>query len=80
VLAGTESALREDGAMLGEAERARIEAGVASLRELSRGEDHRAIKDGIEALGAATAAFAQERMNRSIRSALAGHRLDEIEL
>ena len=80
VLAATESALREDGAMLGEAERARIEAGVASLRELSRGEDHRAIKDGIEALGAATAAFAQERMNRSIRSALAGHRLDEIEL
>ncbi|GAB4180120.1 MAG: Fe-S protein assembly chaperone HscA [Rhodocyclaceae bacterium] len=80
VMEATESALNEDGALLGAAERARIEAALASLRARSAGTDHRAIKAAIEALNEATAEFAAARMNRSIRAALAGHRLDELKL
>ncbi|GAB4443897.1 MAG: Fe-S protein assembly chaperone HscA [Rhodocyclaceae bacterium] len=80
VMEATESALNEDGALLGAAERARIEGALASLRARSAGTDHRAIKAAIEALNEATAEFAAARMNRSIRAALAGHRLDELKL
>ena len=40
--------------------------------------DHQAIKEAVEALARGTEEFAARRMDRSVRSALAGRRLDEI--
>ncbi|MDX9838741.1 MAG: Fe-S protein assembly chaperone HscA [Azoarcus sp.] len=78
VIEATEQALVKDGQLLNEAERARIDEVLASLRSLRDGVDHRAIKAGIDALAKATDEFAAQRMDSSIRSALAGHKIDEI--
>ncbi|AWI81016.1 Fe-S protein assembly chaperone HscA [Parazoarcus communis] len=78
VIEATEQALLKDGQLLDEAERAQIDEVLARLRSLRDGEDHRAIKAGIEALAKATDEFAARRMDSSIRSALAGHKIDEI--
>ncbi len=51
---------------------------IAALSEQARGDDHAAIKSSIEALGHATDEFAARRMDRSIRAALAGRRIDEL--
>jgi molecular chaperone HscA len=78
VIEATEHALDQDGDLLDGSERGAIERVVANLRVLMEGRDHRVVKRGIEELNAATASFAAQRMNRSIRKALAGHRVDEI--
>ena len=51
---------------------------LAALREVRNGTDHRAVKAGIDALARATDEFAARRMDSSIRSALTGHKIDEI--
>ncbi len=78
VIEATEHALEQDGDLLEATERSAIERVVASLRAQIEGRDQRAIKRGIEELNSTTAAFAAQRMNRSIRKALAGQRVDEI--
>ncbi len=80
VIEATEHALERDGQLLDGEERAAIDAAVTRLRELRAGTDHRAIKSGIDALARATDEFAARRMDNSIRSALAGHKVDELEL
>jgi molecular chaperone HscA len=61
-----------------EAERASLEGGIASVEAARRGEDHRALKAAVEALNRASEPFAGRRMDRSVSSALAGRRLDEV--
>ncbi|QDF97397.1 Fe-S protein assembly chaperone HscA [Azoarcus sp. DD4] len=80
VIEATEQALAADGGLLNAAERAAIDAAIAALRDLRAGTDHRAIKAGIDALTRATDEFAARRMDNSIRSALAGHKVDEFEV
>ncbi|NMG35184.1 Fe-S protein assembly chaperone HscA [Azoarcus sp. TTM-91] len=80
VVEATEQALAKDGQLLNEQERAEIEAAIARLRALAQGQDHRAIKAGIDALARATDEFAARRMDNSIRAALAGQKVDEIEV
>jgi len=80
VIEATEQALAKDGHILDAGERAEIDAAIARLRELRAGSDHRAIKTGIDAFARATDEFAARRMDNSIRSALAGHKVDELEL
>ncbi|MBS0511761.1 MAG: Fe-S protein assembly chaperone HscA [Proteobacteria bacterium] len=80
VIEATEQAIAKDGALLSADERATIEQSIATLRELCSGKDHRAIKSGIDALARATDGFAARRMDNSIRSALAGHKVDEFEV
>lgn len=80
VIEATEQALAADGGLLDAAERAAIDAAIAALRDLRAGTDHRAIKAGIDALTRATDEFAARRMDNSIRSALAGHKVDEFEV
>ena len=80
VIEATEHALEKDGALLDAQERCAIDAAIATLRSLRAGTDHRAIKAGIDALGRATDDFAARRMDNSIRSVLAGHKVDELEL
>jgi molecular chaperone HscA len=80
VIEATEHALEQDGALLSDDERALIVQSIAKLRSLCAGLDHRAIKTGIAALARATDDFAARRMDNSIRSALAGHKIDEFEI
>ncbi len=78
MLLATRSALAADGDLLGADERAAIDALLARLEALRDDENHHAIDDAVEALAKGTEAFAAERMNRGIRQALAGRRVDQI--
>ena len=80
VIEATEQALGKDGRLLTPAERAQIDAAIAHLRVLREGDDDRAIKAGIDAFARTTDEFAARRMDDSIRGALAGHKVDELEL
>ncbi|MGZ9058567.1 MAG: Hsp70 family protein, partial [Burkholderiaceae bacterium] len=71
-------ALKSDGDLLAPEERATIEKLLYALSESARGDDHAAIKLSIDALARATDEFAARRMDRSIRAALAGRRIDEL--
>ncbi len=75
-----EQALRADGELITDNERARIDTAVAELQGLREGDDHLAIKAGIERLSQATDEFAARRMDKSIRAALAGRNVNEISL
>ncbi|MFO0681786.1 MAG: Fe-S protein assembly chaperone HscA [Sandaracinus sp.] len=72
VLMATEKALREDGDLLSEAERARIDAAIADVRKAHSGSDPKRLLASIDALDGATHDFAGRRMDRSIQKALAG--------
>ncbi|HEX6019771.1 MAG TPA: Fe-S protein assembly chaperone HscA [Burkholderiaceae bacterium] len=74
----TRSALAADGDLLGEAERAVIDRRVDELLAVRTGDDSAAIRAAIDALADATEGFAALRMNRSIRSALTGRRVEEV--
>ncbi len=79
MLLATNAALAADGDLLSADERAAIDALLAQLDQI-RGEstDHRVIIAAVEALAEGTEAFAAERMNRGIRQALAGRRVEEV--
>jgi molecular chaperone HscA len=74
----TRSALAADGELLSSEERGTIEAQVADTERIARSDDHRAIDDAVKALADGTEAFAALRMNRGIRAALAGKRVEEV--
>ncbi|MGL1833829.1 Fe-S protein assembly chaperone HscA [Rhodocyclaceae bacterium SMB388] len=80
VLEATTHALEKDGELLDPKERERIDAAMSALTTLKTGGDHRAIKTGIDALAATTDEFAARRMDKSIRSALTGRKVNEIEV
>ncbi len=78
VLEALHSALAADGdELLDEAERNAIDAAAKLLDEQRRGDDYRAIKRAIEVVEKASSTYVERRMNRSIRKAMAGHKLDE---
>jgi len=74
----TTRALETDGDLLSADERAAVEALMASVREVAAGEDHHAIKAAVETLSRGTDEFAARRMDRSIKSALAGRKVQEL--
>ena len=74
----SQAALGVDGELLDEAERSNIEALIVKLAALTRGDSVDAIETATKELAAATDEFAARRMNKSIRRALAGRRLDEV--
>jgi molecular chaperone HscA len=55
-----------------------VERLLAELREIAQRRDAAVIKRAVEALAQATDDFAARRMDRSIRAALAGRRIDEV--
>jgi len=78
VLEAVQAALRADGEKyLSRDERTVIDAALAALHNVRTGTDLMAIKKAIIAVDTATQAFAARRMDASVRTALAGHRLDE---
>jgi molecular chaperone HscA len=80
LIEATQAALDQDGAqLLDDAEFAKIERAVETLRVLLNGQDYNAIKRAADSLNRATAQFAARRMNAGIQRALAGKRLDAIE-
>lgn len=78
ILLATQSALDADGNLLSDAERADIGALMDAVRQHMQGEDHAAIKAAVDALAHGTEEFAARRMDKSVRAALAGRKLDEI--
>ncbi len=78
LLEAARSALRADGDMLDEATRGSIEAAIARLQRTAGGDSADAIAAAIAALASATEDFAMQRMNRSIRTALTGARIDDV--
>ena len=80
VIEALEAALLADGELLNHAERSQIDASAQALKIARDGQDHRAIKSAIEQLNEATTEFAARRMDRTIKQALAGQRVDEIKL
>ncbi|WEJ71132.1 MULTISPECIES: Fe-S protein assembly chaperone HscA [unclassified Pseudomonas] len=80
LLEAVQSALDADGERLLDAEeRVAIDANMESLRELAAGSDTAAIEQQIKRLSQVTDAFAARRMDATVKAALAGRRLNEIE-
>lgn len=78
VVEATEAALAVDPDLLDADERAAIDALIAALRALTSGEDTDAIDAATKALAEGTDEFAARRMDKNIRRALKGRKLDEI--
>ena len=78
LLAATASAIAADGDLLSAEERATIDALSKRLAAVRPSDDRFAIDDALKALGEGTETFAAERMNRGIRRALAGRRVEEL--
>ena len=78
LLLATQSALMSDGDLLSPDESARIDLRVQGLSAAASGDEPSAIQSAIDALADATEGFAAARMNRGIRAALTGRRVDEV--
>ncbi|EHR72430.1 Fe-S protein assembly chaperone HscA [Burkholderiales bacterium JOSHI_001] len=74
----TRSALAADGDLLDADERDLLERRLTELTALAQGRDAAAIEAGTKSLAEHTEAFAAARMNRGIRSALTGRRVEEV--
>ena len=77
MIEATRSALASDVDLLSLAERDAVNGAIEVLVAAAQGESPDAIASAIRALATATESFAMRRMNRSIRTALAGVRVDE---
>ena len=78
IVAATESALRADADLLSPDERKAIDDAIAIVNARRNGDDHQALRASAEALNNATTEFAARRMDRSMRGALAGKRVDAL--
>lgn len=72
------AALAADGDLLDADERARVDAALADAAAARDAPDVDAVRAAVQALSDATEDFAARRMDRSIRNALAGRKLDEL--
>ena len=78
MLLATRAALKADGDLLSEAERDSVATLLTALETSRSSADHHVLDAAVEALAKGTEAFAAERMNRSIRLALQGRRIDDV--
>ena len=78
VLEAVTAALQHDGALLNEQELTEINTALATLAKVRQQEDTAAIKAAIEHTNTLTDDFAARRMDKSIRQALQGHKVDEV--
>jgi molecular chaperone HscA len=74
----TQTALAADGDLLDAGERAEVEALLAPLAAAVEAIDADVVKAAVDALAHGTEEFAARRMDRSIRAALAGRRVDDL--
>ena len=78
LLAATGTAMEADADLLSETQRFEVDTLSARLREALLHADRGAIDVAQKALALGTEAFAAERMNRGIRRALAGRRVEDV--
>ncbi len=78
MLLATRAALAADGDWLSPTEQAQVAELLVALQASRESSDHHQIDAAVEALAKGTEAFAAERMNRSIRLALAGRRVEDV--
>lgn len=78
VLEAVTAALTADAALLNEAELAEIRQSLSVLNTVKQQDDTAAIKAAIEHTNQLTDEFAARRMDKSIRLALQGHKVDEV--
>lgn len=78
LLLATQSALAIDGDLLGESERAAVDAAMQTLDAARASEDAAFVEAQSKALAQATEAFAALRMNRGIAQALAGKNIETL--
>ena len=80
VIEALTNALAEDGAaLLGEADVSLLREAIGRLEELVAEGQVRAINEGVEMLGQASADFAALRMDAAVRKALAGRKVEEVD-
>jgi molecular chaperone HscA len=77
LVASLETALALDGELLGATEREDVDERLTGLRGAMAGDDYLAIKAWIESVDGATRAFAERRMDKHVKAAMAGHRVEE---
>jgi len=79
-LVALRAALASDGdALLDATERGLIEDALSKLKRIAAGEDAEAIRVAIGDLEKTCDFYVERRMNRSIRAAVAGHKVEEFE-
>jgi molecular chaperone HscA len=78
LLEATQAALAADRDLLDEAEFARVAQLMSELVAHAGGGDVTRLKEAIDRLAHGTEEFAARRMDRSIRAALAGRRVDDV--
>ncbi|WP_213996411.1 Fe-S protein assembly chaperone HscA [Arsukibacterium sp.] len=78
VLEAVGAALAQDGVLLDPQELAEIKSALATLAQVRQQDDTAAIKAAIEHTNTLTDDFAARRMDKSIRQALQGHKVDEV--
>ena len=79
LIEAVQAALKSDGELLSEEETRVVSAAIAALQIAALGEDRWPLSASMNALEAATKDFAARRMDKSIRQAFAGRRIEEIE-
>lgn len=72
------SAIKSDGDLLAPEQLVVIESAVVKLQTATLGEDRRQISQAMNDLEAETRVFAARRMDKSIRQAMAGKRIEEL--
>ncbi|HSP77473.1 MAG TPA: Hsp70 family protein, partial [Myxococcaceae bacterium] len=77
VLMEAERQLGENGGLLAEGERAPIEAAMARVREVAKGNDSHQLKEAIHALDELSKPFVERVMNQALTKVVAGHSVEE---
>ena len=80
LLDAVQLALIHDGELLNSDQRTHIEAQMNALRDALQSSNHMVIRRAIVALNEATVSFAQMRMDKSVKRALAGKNISELEV
>ena len=80
LLEAIDAALREDAHLLDAAERQRVDADITKLKAVIEGEDKSVIDAAVHQLSHTTEDFAARRMDQSVKRALAGKKLEELDL
>jgi molecular chaperone HscA len=78
MLDAVEGALREDADLISAEEQGAVRAELDALRKTLTCSDHRTIKAAIERVNRATEAFAGRRMDRAVKRALAGRKVESL--
>jgi molecular chaperone HscA len=78
LIEATQTALQTDGDLLSVDERTVVEALQRRLAECAAGDDAATIKSASDDLARGTEEFEARRMDRNVRAALAGRRIDDV--